>query len=146
MLNLVVSVIVIIAVIFAGLKLFVPIYEDYAYNKRVEEYNKASIRRMEERYGYNTVYGIEEKAELAKGSAEEIVMNYNNYVEDYVVIGNIDKYKAGKEACFIYSRKSLAKKEADKLATIKMLQGAKSADFKANREYALDLLVFLNRQ
>jgi hypothetical protein len=146
MLNLIVSVIVIIAVAFAGLKLFVPMYEDYTYNKRVEAYNKNSIRRMEEKYGYNAVHGIEEKAELTKGSAEEIVMNYDNYVEDYVVIGNIANYKAGKEACFIYSRKSLAKKEADKLATIKMLQGAKSADFKANREYALDLLVFLNRQ
>ena len=146
MLDLVVIFVIVIAVVLGLLKIFVPMYEDYTYNKRVEAYNKDSIRRMEEKYGYNAVHGIEEKTELAKGSAEEIVMNYDNYVEDYVVIGNIDKYKAGKEACFIYSRKSLAKKEADKLATIKMLQGAKSADFKANREYALDLLVFLNRQ
>lgn len=145
MLNLVVSVIVIIAVVLGLLKIFVPMYEDYTYNKRVEVYNKDSIRRMEEKYGYNAVHGIKEE-ESVKDSPEDIIVNYDNYVEDYVVIGNIDKYKAGKEACFIYSRKSLAKKEADKLATIKMLQGAKSADFKANREYALDLLVFLNRQ
>lgn len=145
MLNLVVSVIVIIAVVLGLLKIFVPMYEDYTYNKRVEVYNKDSIRRMEEKYGYNAVHGIKEE-ESVKDSPKDIIVNYDNYVEDYVVIGNIDKYKAGKEACFIYSRKSLAKKEADKLATIKMLQGAKSADFKANREYALDLLVFLNRQ
>lgn len=146
MLNLVVSVIVIIAVIFAGLKLFVPMYEDYAYNKRVEEYNKASIRRMEERYGYNTVHGIKKETELVKESAEDIVKNYDNYVEKYEVVGNINNYKAGKGICFVYSRKSLAKKEKAKLTTIKMLQDAKSADYKSNREYALDLLVFLNRQ
>lgn len=147
MLNLVVSVIVVFAVIIAGLKLFVPMYEDYTYNKRVDAFNKASIRKMEEKYGYNAVHGIKEpKAEPVKDSAENIIVNYDNYVEDYVAVGNIDKYKAGKEACFIYSRKSLAKKEADKLATIKMLQGAKSADYKADKEYALDLLVFLNRK
>lgn len=144
MLNLAVIVIVISVSVILGLKLFVPMYEDYAYNKRVEEYNKASVRRMEEKYGYNAVHGIEEKAEPAKGSAEEIVMNYDNYVEDYVVIGNIDKFKAGKEVCLVYSRKSLAKKEADKLVTIKMLQNMKSD--KADREYALDLFVFLNRR
>ena len=145
MLDLVVIFVIVIAVVLGLLKIFVPMYEDYTYNKRVEAYNKDSIRRMEEKYGYNAVHGIKEE-ESVKDSPEDIIVNYDNYVEDYVVIGNIDKYKAGKEACFIYSRKSLAKKEADKLATIKMLQGAKSADFKANREYALDLLVFLNRQ
>lgn len=144
MLNLVVSVIVIIAVVFAGLKLFVPMYEDYAYNKRVEAYNKDSIYRMEEKYGYNAVHGIEEKAEPAKKSAEEIVMNYDNYVEDYVVIGNIENYKEGKEVCLVYNRKILVKKEEEKLTTIKMLQNAKTN--KADREYALDLLVFLNRR
>lgn len=145
MLDLVVISVIVIAVVLGLLKIFVPMYEDYTYNKRVEAYNKDSIRRMKEKYGYNAVHGIKEE-ESVKDSSEDIIVNYDNYVEDYVVIGNIDKYKAGKEACFIYSRKSLAKKEADKLATIKMLQGAKSADFKANREYALDLLVFLNRQ
>lgn len=145
MLNLTIISVIVIAVVL-GLKIFVPMYEDYTYNKRVEAYNKDSIRRMEEKYGYNAIHGIEEKTEPAKRSAEGIVMNYDNYVEDYVVIGNIANYKAGKEICFVYSRKSLAKKEEAKLTTIKMLQDAKSADYKSNREYALDLLVFLNRQ
>ena len=144
MLNLV-AISIIIAVIFGLLKIFVPMYEDYAYNKRVDAYNKASIKKMEEKYGYNAVHGIKE-AEPVKSSAEEIIEDYDNYVEDYVVVGNINKYKAGKEVCFVYSRKYLAEKEADKLATIKMLQSAKSADYKADKEYALDLLVFLNRQ
>lgn len=95
MLNLVVSVIVIIAVVLGLLKIFVPMYEDYTYNKRVEVYNKDSIRRMEEKYGYNAVHGIKEE-ESVKDSPEDIIVNYDNYVEDYVVIGNIDKYKAGK--------------------------------------------------
>ena len=119
-------------------------YEDYAYNKRVEEYNKASIRRMEEKYGYNVVHGIEEEAEPIKWSAEEIVKNYDNYVEDYVVTGNIENYKEGKEVCLVYNRKILVKKEEEKLTTIKMLQNAKTN--KADREYTLDLLVFLNRR
>lgn len=143
MLNLAVLSVIVIAVVLGLLKIFVPMYENYAYNKSVDAYNKDSIRRMEEKYGYNAVHGIEEKAEPAKGSAEGIVMNYDNYVEDYVVIGNIDNFKAGKEVCLVYSRKSLAKKEADKLVTIKMLQNMKSD--KADREYALDLFVFLNR-
>lgn len=144
MLNLAVIVIIISVSVILGLKLFVPMYEDYAYNKRVEEYNKASIRRMEEKYGYNVVHGIEEEAEPIKGSAEEIVKNYDNYVEDYVVTGNIENYKEGKEVCLVYNRKILVKKEEEKLTTIKMLQNAKTN--KADREYTLDLLVFLNRR
>lgn len=145
MLNLVVSVIVIIAVVFVGLKLFVPMYEDYTYNKRVEAYNKASIKKMEEKYGYNAVHGIEEEAKQVKGSAEEIIANYDNYVEEYEVVGNIDNFKAGKEICLVYNRKSLAKKEEAKLATIKMLQEIYATKL-AEREYKLDLLVFLNRK
>ena len=144
MLNLAVIVIIISVSVILGLKLFVPMYEDYAYNKRVEEYNKASIRRMEEKYGYNVVHGIEEEAEPIKWSAEEIVKNYDNYVEDYVVTGNIENYKEGKEVCLVYNRKILVKKEEEKLTTIKMLQNAKTN--KADREYTLDLLVFLNRR